>query len=220
MSEEEKHQRNKDSLFSTGDWIAVIAIILTMFVNIFGLWQSQKSLSILANKEGVYLKPSIEIDARMYKNSQIGSPKIFISNNGRVPAEHAIVQIIRRQFDGKSFTGAVWGNGDGAQYVFDEIKTYETKEINIPSNYIENPEYNVMEVRIYYMREYDKQTYSFRTFYFYGPVGWSFKSWYNIKQAKLLKDNPFATVIEESLKLPTNLSEDFKGAIGNELYSF
>jgi len=210
-----------------GNKIAIAALAVAIVFNVLQLWsiktslqQSQESLSILANKEGVYLKPAIGIDARMYKNSQLGSPKIFIFNNGKVEAVNVVIQIIRRQFDGKSFTGATWGSGDGGQYVFDEIKTYEMKEITLPSDYIVDPEFNTIEIRIHYMREYDKQTYSFRTFYFYGPEGWNFKSWYNIKQAKLLEDTPFSSVIEESLKLPVDLDGDLKNLIGSELYGF
>ena len=210
-----------------GNKIAIVALVAAIVFNVLQLWsiktslqQSQESLSILANKEGVYLKPAIGIDARIYKNSQLGSPKIFIFNNGKVEAVNVVIQIIRRQFDGKSFTGATWGSGDGGQYVFDEIKTYEMKEITLPSDYIVDPEFNTIEIRIHYMREYDKQTYSFRTFYFYGPEGWNFKSWYNIKQAKLLEDTPFSSVIEESLKLPVDLDGDLKNLTGSELYGF
>ncbi|MCR4284164.1 MAG: hypothetical protein NUV64_02495 [Parcubacteria group bacterium] len=210
-----------------GNKIAIAALVAAIIFNVLQLWsiktslqQSQESLSILANKEGVYLKPAIGIDARMYKNSQLGSPKIFIFNNGKVEAVNVVIQIIRRQFDGKSFTGATWGSGDGGQYVFDEIKTYEMKEITLPSDYIVDPEFNTIEIRIHYMREYDKQTYSFRTFYFYGPEGWNFKSWHNIKQAKLLEDTPFSSVIEESLKLPVDLDGDLKNLTGSELYGF
>jgi hypothetical protein len=218
--EKEEDKKIKPTLFSAGDWIALAALAVMMLFNIFGLLQTQKSLDILVNKEAVNLKPVLGIDALMYKNSQLGTPKISIFNNGKVPAINVVVQIIRRQFDGKSFTGAVWGNGDGAQYVFDEIKTYETKQIKLPDNYVEDPEYNVMEVRIYYMREYDKQSFSFRTFFFYGPAGWNFESWYNIKQAKLLDGNPFATLIDMSLKLHADLNGDLKNMIGTELHSF
>ncbi len=185
------------------------------------LQQSQNSLSILANKENVYLEPNIEVDSLMYKNSQLGAPKLFLFNNGRIEAINVVVLIIRRQFDGNSFIGQTWGSGEGYSYVFDEIKTFETKEIILPEGHIVDPEYNTLEVRVYFMREYDKKLYSYRTFYFYGPEAQGWKSWYNIKQAKLIEGHPFEKVINESLKLPSNLEDQqLRNIQGNELYEF
>jgi len=107
------------------------------------LQQSQASLEILANKEGVYLEPSIGIEAKMYKNTQLGLPKLFIYNNGKVEAINVAVQVIRRQFDGEKFGGMAWGSGPGGSYVFDRINTYESKEIVFPEEYIVNPDHNI-----------------------------------------------------------------------------
>ena len=105
-----QRKTKQKSIFSTGDWIALAGVFGAMIFSLLGylsvntsLQQSQVSLEILANKEGVYLEPVIGIDALMYKNSQLGSPKIFIFNNGKVEAINVVVQIIRRQFDGQSF---------------------------------------------------------------------------------------------------------------------
>lgn len=224
----EKEDNQKKNI----NWTAA-GVIVALFIGLMGilfsylelnfiegtLTQSQVSLDILANKEGVYLEPLIVIDAVMYKKNETASPRIFISNNGKIEAINVVVQIIRRQFDGENFTGATWG-GDGS-FVFDEIKTYETKEIVLPDEYVVNPTFNTMEVRIYYMREYDKQTYSFRTFYFYGPENQNFKSWYNIKQAKKIEGQPFVAIIKKSLELSSELyDKDFKNFLGTDLYKF
>jgi len=216
------------------NWAAV-GVIVALFIGLAGigfsfkelqsvntsLQQSQVSLNILANKEGVSLEPIIGVDALMYKNSQLGSPKVFIFNNGKIEAINVVVQIIRREFDGENFVGASWGSGEGGSYVFDEIKTYETKEIVLPEEYIIEPDFNTIELRVHYMREYDKKSYRYRTFFFYGPEERDFKSWYNIKQAQRLKSDPFTKVVDRSLELPIDLySEGFENVIGSELYEF
>jgi len=143
----------------------------------------------------------------MYVNSQLGAPKIIISNSGKIEAINIVIQIIRREFDGEKFIGANWGSSKGDQYIYDKLTTFETKEIFLPENYIVNPKYNVIELRIHYMRNYDKQSYSYRTFYFYKKLNNEFGAWDNIKQAKLIKSyNP--KIIEESEKLPLQLYDD------------
>lgn len=199
--------------------IAFFSVIVGSVLTYNSLQQSQKSLDILANKEAVNLDPAIGIDALMYKNGQLKAPRLFIYNDGKVPAINVVLQIIRRQFDGKEFVGAEWGSGKGSLYIYDEIKTYDSKEIELPSNYVEDPSYNTIEVRVYYMRAYDKKSYAFRTFYFYGPGDWAFKTWYNIKKAEAIEGNPFAKIIEASMDLPADLyDKDFKNLSGSILY--
>jgi hypothetical protein len=144
----------------------------------------------------------------MYKNSDFKAPKIIISNDGKVEALNVLVQIIRRQFDGEKFVGAVWGGGEGNQYIFEKMVTFESKEIRLPEEYVVNPEYNVIELRIHYMRNYDKQLYSYRTFYFYQSINSEFGTWINIQRAKLDKSYNESKIIEQSEKLPIELYDE------------
>ena len=167
------------------------------------LINSQEILAITRNQVGTNLRPLITVNSVLYNNGNL-KPKIIIANNGKIEAINILVQIIRRQFDGKEFVGASWTSSD--QHVFNQLMTFEFKEIPLPDEYIINPEFNTLELRLYYMRNFDKQVYSNRTFYFYGPEEADFKGWINIQQ---VKTNPgYSKMIEEVLKLPKELLSD------------
>src|SRR3989338_2248423 len=116
IGEEERKKRLMDSkdksyeYFSLGldkkSFVATILNIIIVSIAFISLIEtseqsretaliSRESLKILANKEKIDLKPSIEIDSLLYKNSQLGSPNVYIFNTGNINAINVVVQIIR-----------------------------------------------------------------------------------------------------------------------------